>query len=263
VLTSSLRRAVSMSRRVGDIPDVGCQQSWRRRSASSSRPATTRASCSSSKSSPTSSTGDRRAIPGGVPPLVAVAAEACAAVTAAAGGVVAATTREQMLTDSSRDTRSQTTGGPPEARTRPPISGRPALAERRGARAADGEAYIVDAAGGAEPRTLPRRRRPSRRLPADCIVLDGPPAVLAAAKAAGCVMVNMVGTRQENELEADLARDGLYPLSVDVLPDGSFCLGPAAQLPGAKELRSRSADLERRPDSGARWVRQDPSSARP
>jgi sugar-phosphatase len=66
--------------------------------------------------------------------------------------------------------------------------------------------------------------------PADCIVFEDAPAGLAAARAAGCTTVSIVGTHEEHELQADLVVDGLYQLSIDVLPDGGFRLTPARPI---------------------------------
>ena len=63
--------------------------------------------------------------------------------------------------------------------------------------------------------------------PAQCVVFEDAPAGLAAAKAAGCATIGLIGTHQAHELEADLVVDGLYQLAVELLPTGGFRLRPA------------------------------------
>jgi sugar-phosphatase len=64
--------------------------------------------------------------------------------------------------------------------------------------------------------------------PADCVVFEDAPAGLAAARAAGCTTVGIVGTHDEHELEADLLVDGLFQLRVVPQPGGVFTLAPAS-----------------------------------
>jgi sugar-phosphatase len=65
--------------------------------------------------------------------------------------------------------------------------------------------------------------------PARCVVFEDAPAGLAAAKAAGCTTVGIVGTHDQHELEpdADLLIDGLFQLRVVARPGGGFRLAPA------------------------------------
>ncbi|MCS5720083.1 HAD-IA family hydrolase [Herbiconiux sp. CPCC 205763] len=63
--------------------------------------------------------------------------------------------------------------------------------------------------------------------PANCVVFEDAPAGLAAAKAAGCATVGIVGTHDEHELDADLLVDGLFQLRVVLQPGGGFRLAPA------------------------------------
>jgi sugar-phosphatase len=69
--------------------------------------------------------------------------------------------------------------------------------------------------------------------PARCIVFEDAPAGLAAAKAAGCATVGIVGTHDERELErnADLLVDGLFQLRVVAHSSGAFHLAPAPTRP--------------------------------
>ncbi|WP_382306712.1 HAD-IA family hydrolase [Herbiconiux sp. UC225_62] len=67
--------------------------------------------------------------------------------------------------------------------------------------------------------------------PANCVVFEDAPAGLAAAKAAGCTTVGIVGTHDEHDLDADLLVDGLFQLRVDLQPDGGFRLAPAPAHP--------------------------------
>ncbi|MFB2598098.1 HAD-IA family hydrolase [Herbiconiux sp. P17] len=69
--------------------------------------------------------------------------------------------------------------------------------------------------------------------PTRCVVFEDAPAGLAAAKAAGCTTVGIVGTHDEHELEpdADLLVDGLFQLRVELLPGGGFRLAPRGADP--------------------------------
>ncbi|SDZ17081.1 HAD-IA family hydrolase [Herbiconiux ginsengi] len=63
--------------------------------------------------------------------------------------------------------------------------------------------------------------------PTDCVVFEDAPAGLAAARAAGCTTVGIVGTHDEHELDADLLVDGLFQLRVVLQPGGGFRLALA------------------------------------
>ena len=56
--------------------------------------------------------------------------------------------------------------------------------------------------------------------PSRCVVVEDAPAGLAAARAAGCATIGVVGTHRAAELEADLVVSGLDRLRVSVQPDG-------------------------------------------
>jgi len=62
--------------------------------------------------------------------------------------------------------------------------------------------------------------------PADCLVFEDAPAGLAAARAAGCATVGVVGTHRAEELSADILVDGLYQLHSLSAPSGGFRLQP-------------------------------------
>lgn len=75
----------------------------------------------------------------------------------------------------------------------------------------------------------------ARRLglnPSRCVAFEDAPAGLAAARAAGCTTVGLVGTHEAHELDADLVIDGLYQLTIELMPDGGFRLRPAAAIGG-------------------------------
>ncbi|MCU1478146.1 MAG: Phosphatase [Subtercola sp.] len=62
-----------------------------------------------------------------------------------------------------------------------------------------------------------------RRLgvdPHDCVVFEDAPAGLAAARAAGCFTVGVVGTHDRHQLDADLVVDSLADILVTLTPDG-------------------------------------------
>jgi sugar-phosphatase len=63
--------------------------------------------------------------------------------------------------------------------------------------------------------------------PTQCVAFEDAPAGLAAARAAGCTTVGIVGTHEAHELDADLVVDGLYQLAVELMPEGGFRLKPA------------------------------------
>ena len=56
--------------------------------------------------------------------------------------------------------------------------------------------------------------------PARCVVVEDAPAGLAAARAAGCATIGVVGTHLAADLEADLVVSGLDRLRVSVRDDG-------------------------------------------
>lgn len=70
----------------------------------------------------------------------------------------------------------------------------------------------------------------ARRLgldPAQCVAFEDAPAGLAAARAAGCTTVGIVGTHAAHELDADLVIAGLHQLAIELMPEGGFRLKPA------------------------------------
>src|SRR6218665_3009666 len=62
--------------------------------------------------------------------------------------------------------------------------------------------------------------------PSDCLVFEDAPVGLAAARAAGCGTVGVVGTHRAEELSADILVDGLYQLRSLSAPSGGFRLQP-------------------------------------
>jgi sugar-phosphatase len=62
--------------------------------------------------------------------------------------------------------------------------------------------------------------------PSHCVAFEDAPAGLAAARAAGCTTVGLVGTHEAHELDADLVVDGLYQLAIELMPEGGFQLRP-------------------------------------